>query len=256
MRTMRIPLPARRRRQRGFTLIEAGIALVIMGLLLSGTVTLYIASLRNTGAASTQVQATLDAAGAIQYIMVTAREAMSVALPSDTTTVTGTPAWAPPTGATSSYLSSGVATGIQLTFADNATSAATTATVLGANGSAISPAPKVYDHNNTGLTVWIYRADASGTPNPTTGTYLHMKTKLTNGTYQDRNIAKMVLKTRTDAVSFTRPATSQTEFSVELVSGGYSPISPDGQETDENSNGILVPLSGKCVLMRNHKVNS
>jgi prepilin-type N-terminal cleavage/methylation domain-containing protein len=239
---MRLKAP---RHKRGFTLVEVGISLLIMSLLMLGASDLFLTAARNTTSTTARVQTTQDAANGLQYILNNGRVATSYAVPGDT-------AWVAPRGATASYQSGTVNTGIQFSYDNRAT---TTPTLCVTNCTSGTTRVGIYDPTQptAGQTIWIYRADADGTPDPTAGMYLHATIRPAGMTssVSDTNItlARLIETTRTDAVSFIKLDTK--DFQAEVVSSTYA--GPNTwTATDESDSSLnAAPLTCKSVRLRN-----
>ena len=109
------------RRARGFTLVEAMVAMGLMTLLLAGTMDLFLTATRTTTRATAQVSANMDGANALQHVTSDTREALWFALPDDPSVASSLAAFTPPPGDTVAQFKTTVNgvtvdTGIQLTF--------------------------------------------------------------------------------------------------------------------------------------------
>ena len=74
-----------KRHQSGFSLLESLIALSLISLVLLGSVDLYVNATRLSAKTQAEMSANLDAANVIQFVIMQAQEALSFALPGETT---------------------------------------------------------------------------------------------------------------------------------------------------------------------------
>ena len=157
----------RSRRLRGFTLVEAMVAMGLMTLLLAGTIDLFLAATRTTARASAQVSANLDGANALQHVTSDTREALWFALPDDHAVASALANFTPPPGDTTAQFETTVGgvnvdTGIELTFPVTATQTLCNTSVSSTLSAPTYDRTQSVSDGNSAYTLWIYRADAGG----------------------------------------------------------------------------------------------
>lgn len=258
------------RHQRGFTLVEMMVALPLAALLLLGTISLYIMALRLGSKTSAELVTTQDAANAIQQVVEMTREAQVFTLPDET-------GFTPPTGYSTNDFQATlngatVFTGVELTMPPMlqpsdigyTDSSLKYITVKNASGNDLPAEPQTTSlpfapYLCTGAAsqfYLIYRSNADGTPNPTTGNYLWEKSLGNTSPPVNSALCRTIASGTPNAVQFVRPVdaggnTLPYQMEIKIVSGAYSPI--NGVQTSEEGNGTYTSkLVGKCVLMRDH----
>jgi type II secretory pathway pseudopilin PulG len=271
----------KRKRARGFTMVEALLAMSLMGLLGSGAVSLFLAATRLSLKSGAQTSAGLEAANALEYVIEQTREAQSFSLANELTNNGG--AFIVPGGrAASDFQTTMTSTIGGVTSTENIYTAmelalppSQTVTVKDTSGSDKA----VVDNNNSTpidragtstSTLLIYRGDPDGTPDsdPTgsavanAGTYLWVYTMPSTHLFDlvnhpPRALCKSIAVSP-NAVQFIRPfvggSAAQYQVQIKIISGYYSAI--NGTQTSEATDGSQVSqLSGKCALMRNHSNN-
>ena len=281
----------RKRRIRGFTLMEVMVTLPLVALLFGGTITLFTEAQRMVQRTSVSVQASQDAAVGLQYIVGTTREAIQFSLPPDTTSAsTNGMAFVAFDGNVNDYQANGINTAVEMLMPSAASSVKTIGqpatagfNVLDRSGNAVAPAPGGYDRTLTqvsggtlvsplpGDLVCIYRGDAYANASPSSGQYL-WSVRRPAGTYtydttQDvrQKLCKLILTKHADgtaaadAVQFIGkntpgtdiPASMPYELEFKLVCGAQTSI--NGTQTNEAGDGSSISaLVGKCGLLRNH----
>lgn len=226
--------------------METMIAVVLMGLILGGTMDLFLTTTRTTASTQARLTATLTAANAMQRVMNDAREAQSVDISARTFNSKSTDA------------PDGTHAGMTLTYppamADTAVTLTTGTYTLSATN---SPSDALYNRATAGTTTLsIYRADSDGTADPTAGQYLWVVGTEPGHTAiaaPGRSIARLadtatVAAAISDAVRFTQPnAYNLNEVEIRLVGSAYSPINKD--QTSESTG--TTELTAKAVLLRN-----
>ena len=255
----------RSRRARGFTLVEAMVAMGLMALLLTGTTDLFLTATRTTARAGAQVSANMDGANALQHVTSDTREALWFALPDDPAVASSLAAFTPPPGDTvgqfeTTYAGGTVDTGIQLTFPQTTTQTLCNASVGNTLSTTTYDRTQSVPDGSSANTLWIYRADAGGVPDAAAGAYLWAYgMEPGTATVVSYALCKSVdTNSDPEAVMFVRPTNGAAQplvlpYQVEakIISSYYSPIG--GQQTSEAANGTSqTALSGKCVLMRDH----
>ena len=198
---MKAFVPLRRvsaRSRSGFTLIEVGLALLIMSMLFLGATDLFLTAARNTASTNARTQTTLDASNGIQYVLMNGREATSYAVPTDA-------GWVSPRGTAASYQSGAIYAGIEFNYDNRVTTQPILCVTDCVAGTASVP---VYDSTQptTGQTIWVYRADVDGTPDAAAGMYLHATIRpagaVGSGSDTNYTISRTIETTRTDASQF------------------------------------------------------
>jgi type II secretory pathway pseudopilin PulG len=266
----------RKCRNQGFTLVEATISLLLMGLLMLGTVDLFIASLRGAVNSESLVFANLDAANALQNIVESTREAYFFQLPDESD-------FSPPAGATAgSYETTMAVTGGSETICTgmlvcmpNATYTSATGLPIEFNGTnSVTYQPTLYTRQQgpngqtSGQEIMYFRADPNGAPDATNGTCLWAQTVGDQDGSQptiNRAIISSLAGNIPNALQFVRPqtvpnglgVTSDIPYEVEIkvICSYYAPTG--GGATNEVSNGEgTTSLDGKCVFMRDHELSS
>jgi type II secretory pathway pseudopilin PulG len=264
-----------RRKSCGFTLIEATISLLLMGMLLLGSINLFIGALRNTIDAQALVYSNQDASAALQTIVDKTREAYYFQLPDEA-------AFAPPAGTSAgSYqtqitVSGGsetVCTGMLITMPNKSQSVS----VALDSGSTSVPGFYYRDQGTNGLVsgqqILYYRSDPDGTPDAAAGTCLWALTVSDNdGSSPTFNQA--LIKTVAplpNAIQFVRPQSEPNslgvttsipyEVEIKIICSSYAPTSTAANgsyATNEVSNGGSgsTYLDGKCVFMRDHELSA
>ena len=271
----------KRKRQVGFTMVEALLSISLMGLLGSGAVSLFLAATRLSLKAGAQTSAGLEAANALQYVIEQTREAQSFALPNELTGSGG--AFIVPGGRSAADFQTTLTSTIDgVTSTENIYAAmelalppGQTVTVKDTSGSdkavADSSGNTPIDRTgNSTSTLLIYRGDPDGTPDPdptgsavvNAGTYLWLYTMPSNNIFDivahpPRALCKSIAVSP-NAVQFVRPflngAETPYQVQIKIISGYYSAI--NGTQTNEATDGSQVSqLSGKCALMRNHSTS-
>ncbi len=272
------------RRQQGFTLVEAMVALGIMMVLMLGTMDLFIGSLRLASRSTAEVFASQDAARSLRHIIDDTREALWFALPdandandlSNSGTLYFTEELATVTGMSSyttanfishdSTSSNFCDTGMFIAFpaADSSEGVILTSSAT----QSLSTASNKYNlYNRTspfGSYLFLYRANSNGTPNALTGTCL-WEVGTDNGATVNQAIITSV-NSSWDAIQFLRPwnTTNNTgtpnipyEAEIKITSGYFSII--NGVQTNESTGGAdknTTQLVGKCIAMRNFELTS
>lgn len=239
------PLRARRQAQSGFTLVEAAVAMVIMGLLFAGTIDLFLSSTKLSGKANAQVASSQDSANAVQRIIEKTREAQALRLPGDAgfAPLAGYPALA------TNYQTTlnGATIDTALEISSPGTQSPSVLDTAGATQTVAA-----YDRSSASGYTLYYRGNANGTPNPVSGAYL-WEYSSPAGTTVAR--CKTLDTQAANAVQFVQPTGSATEVEVKIVSAAYSLI--NGQQTNEETDGSQTSgLTGKCVLMRDYSTNN
>lgn len=267
----------RRRRQAGFTLLEMGIAIVLMAMIFIGTWTMYLSMAQTAMRTDSEVYASQSAANALQYMIMQTRESWDFLLPGETHT------YGSSGGATSSFTGiSGYAASSNYTYS-NSTQTINTAvellmpvvnsadTAFGGTSSAseytlgpTSSYGSLYSIGGSapGNALLFYRSDSNGTPDPSAGMYLWMYSLWDSGATYNKKLVELfdtqsAARNVPNAIQFDRPyeAGSNTtlpfELEIKIICGNYSPI--NGVQTNEATNGAdATALTGKCVLMRDH----
>lgn len=240
-------VPRHPRNTAGFTLVEAMTGLVLMGLLVSGAMSLFVSSTRSVAQAYARTDAAAKGANGLQATLSAIREASAAALP-------GEAAFSPNNtynGAAFTTTVGGqtISTAALLTYPG----ASSTVTVFYQGQSrAVTPAP--YDRSLPGTTsLLIYRADfgksgvADGTPNASAGRFLAQS----SGTLS--SATKICTLSDTDAVAAATPnavqflRTGPNQIEIRLIVNNYSP-----NASQQSSESTQTLLTGKCVLLRNH----
>lgn len=279
----------RRRRQRGYGLLEMVISIAVMSLVFLGSVLLLDTSARTVARTQAQIYASGDASDSIQKVIAQLREADSFLLPVSQAAGTAEVRWVVPSGTTATQFvatlnGQTLATAVEVTMPGALTPAingyktgVTDIYVQSSSGAPLPLNPKkapfaqtpYYNGAIGATTCLIYRGDLDGTPDadPTgspvagAGTCLWQYKLLPDGTRDPVNnpnvqLCKSVAST-SNAIQFVRPvqgaaSTNQVEF--KLISSYYSPI--NGQQTNEEGNGASSSqLVGKCVYMRDHQTS-
>ncbi len=256
-----------RRQRRGFTLLEAMVALTLMALIFTGTMDLCTMAARTTLKVNSQMSASLDSSIALQQVIETIREAQSFSLPNETPANGGS--FVMPTGFTGANYSTTLSGENIYTAMEVAQSATAAVTVKDSGGNTIAVTPAAYNRDAASpSTLLIYRGDPNGTPdsNPSgstvrnAGTYLWQCTVSGAGATSGLRALCKSISTAPNAVQFVRPyvgnpAQAQPfQVEVKITSGYYSLV--NGSQTNEETNGSTVSqLSGKCVLMRDHAIS-
>ena len=247
--------PIRRRKyQQGFTLLETGIAVMLMSLILMGTMDLFMNASRSSLRANSEASAGQDSANAMQRVIDKTREARSMLLPSEGT-IDG------PSGTTAASFQTTMVNGEVINAALELNMPATTSITV-KNGAGASLALTQYDRTATATHALFYRGNSGtdSTPNPATGKALW---EYDSPAGTSTVLCKSIDAGTPNAVQFVRPLSAQvngaaatsTQIEAKLVSG-YSSMLANGQQsvqTNEATGGSnTTTLTGKCVLMRNH----
>lgn len=241
----------RRARRAGFTLIEASLALSLMGLLFIGAMNLYITATRTATAATAQNDSSGRAANAIGRINDDAREAYFIDLPSDADGDSPSSFPTSPYAKAAYVATDGTDAAIQFTYPTASSQA-----VLDSAGTSRTASPAPYSRGASASTLMIFRSDGSGAPKPNDGQYLWAKGS-ERGTAINAKIARLYDTNSTpiaDAVCFDRPTDSsgttlKNEVEIRIIAAAFSLAAGGGQQSSESSRTLLT---GKCVLMRNH----
>jgi type II secretory pathway pseudopilin PulG len=249
-------MPVRRVRtcKLGYSLPEAMISLAILSLLFVTALTVYVASFKLSMRVQASVSATTDAGLAIERIMNDVREAAWIDLPDDPSSQFTAPPGVTSSSFSTTYLGNTVDTAVEIVYQS-------TSSVTVSSGTNTTVSDTIDDRNGISSTqiLWIYRSDASGTPNAAGG-YLWINGS-ENGTTVDQAIMKSVDPTSSGAVQFSRPYNAASspsalpyQLQAKIVSSYYSPV--NGNQTSESTNGTqATDLAGRCVEMRNHDTN-
>jgi type II secretory pathway pseudopilin PulG len=281
-----------RRRNRGFTLVEACVSMVVMSLILLGTIDLFISSLRNTANSNGLIFANADASNALQTIVESAREAYYFSLP-------GESGFVPPEGMTvgnytTTNLNDGesetIYTGIEITYpvlvSQSPLSGVSQQPVniqcdSGACTNA-NPVP-VYsradsDNGNTtnqNLQILYYRSDTNGTPDANNGACLweyelspvagDINQPLIGGRNSNLDPVFTSIANIPNSVQFVRPQTTGSDGSVvsipdqlevKVICSYYTPTNGNASNEVTNGTGQTTSLDGKCVFLRDHELTS
>jgi prepilin-type N-terminal cleavage/methylation domain-containing protein len=239
------PLRARRHAQSGFTLVEAAVAMVIMGLIFAGTIDLFLSATKISGKANAQVASSQDSANAVQHIIEKTREAQALHLPDDAgfTALAGYPAIA--TNYEATFAGATVDTALEVSAPGTQTPS-----VLSSSGATVTLA--AYDRSTSSGYTLYYRGNANGAPNPASGAYLWEYSSVAGTTIAR---CKTLDTTAANAVQFVQPSGGATQVEVKIISAAYSLLS--GQQTNEETGGTQSSeLTGKCVLMRDYSSNN
>ncbi len=237
----------------GFTLVEVIIGGALTLLMFFAAIDVYVASARVATRTSAACASTTDAANAAQRVCLDVQTAHWLALPQET-------GWTSPQGeppGAFQTLSGGVTVATGAVFAYPPPASATVQAVSGSPIalSTLADRPAV---PQAAVMLWIYRADADGTPNAQTGQYLWER-----GTRAGQAVNQAILSslptTVSDAVQLGRPVDStgqalpyQLRFRLLSVSG----TAGQGRQTSEmNPDPALAAVVGKCVLLRDHELN-
>jgi type II secretory pathway pseudopilin PulG len=269
-------------RLRGFTMVEALLAMSLMGLLGSGAMALFLSATRLSLKSSAQTSAGLEAANALEYVIEQTREAQSFSLANELPISGG--AFIVPGGR--------AASDFQTTMTSTIGGVTSTENVYTAMELALPPGQAVTVKDTSGIDkavvdssnhatpidragtsttmLLIYRGDPDGTPDPdptgstvaNAGTYLWQYTMPAGNAfnttiYPPRALCKSIAVSP-NAVQFVRPivggSPASFQVQVKIISGYYSAI--NGTQTNEAADGSQVSqLVGKCALMRNHSTN-
>lgn len=251
----------RRNAQNGFTVFELMITIGIISLLMLGTMDLYVGASRFTMRTQAEVFATYDAGTAMYQLIDQAREAQWLALPGETTPggstmFQGLTSYPSVANYQTTDQSRTIETAMMLVFPASRTGASAMTVNLGTGSTTLTGTSAVYDRNLTDDKLLIYRSDANGVPNPSSGTMLWIYSLSDNGATYNRAIIKSIATTPA-AVEFVRPTDSSNnilpyQVQIKVISGFYSPIY--GHQTNEETNALYTSqLTGMCVLMRDHE---
>lgn len=261
----------------GFTLLETMIAMGLMALLFLGAVTLYVEATRISAKSGAQITAAQGAANGLQHVEGDIREAYDFALPEDGATFgsdlgTGYTPSAFQTTYTDpvTSLSRTIDTGIRLTYP-----ASGTAAVYDSSGAQVTPAVTLYDSTAAGSILYVYRADlpASSSATPATPDASQGDCLWASGAEGGKAINQCLVRLSDgrqaaggvsaanavpNAVEFVRPSSVSYQVQIRLISSFYSPIGTGNSALSfqQTSEGSKLLLTGKCVLMRNHKTGS
>lgn len=233
----------RSKRLRAFTLIEASISIVLMGMLMLSVVSLYIFATRTVAATDGQMQACQDANKALTHIINETEIAGSVTLPGD-------PNWNTTQYPLSNYQTSGgtIDTAMLITNAGNGP----TITFENSSGAMLNnPVPTFDTEYESATSTLIWRGDASMNPSPSAGQYLYETTNGVTTTIIKPTSHGGGLAPTAGALQFDWPtSTLNNEVEIKIVCSYYSPTT--GSASNESTNGSAVTtLTGKCVMMRN-----
>jgi hypothetical protein len=197
-----------------------------------------------------QVFAGGDASNALQSVVDRSREAAEIILPTES-------GFTPPAGlAASGFLVAAadpdadpVCTGMQLTVVTTQGTSSQTGFVRGDGNVADIVALGPGFGASTRETVWVYRADPNGAPNPGGGTCLWIR-GVEQGRAVDRALIRSVDTSAPGAVAFARPSSLPNQVTIAVRSSYFSPIH-GAQTSDTNDRSRTITLTGRCVLLRN-----
>lgn len=240
-------------RKYGFTLVEVIIGGALTLLMFFTAIDVYVASARVATRTSAACASTTDAANAGQRMVQETQEAHWLALPSES-------GWTSPQGEPSgAFLTSSrgaaVATGAMFAFPPSASATVQAVSGSSLSQSALADRPAV---PSAPLMLWIYRADADGTPDASAGQCLWER-----GTRAGQPVNQAILTslppTIPDAAQFGRPTdTAGRALPYQLRFRLLSSVGTAGQgrQTSEmNPDPALAAVVGKCVLLRDHEMN-
>ena len=245
---------AKRRGQRGLTLIEVIIGTALTLLLLFGALNVYVAGAQLSLNTAASCYAATDGANSVQHIVRDTEEARWLALP-------GTTGWTSPANAPLSAFQTTdngavISTGVELMLPATAS-----VSVQSRSGAALSVSPALYDRSQDAAPsspLWIYRADSNGTPNGAAGAYVWLY-GTEHGQSVNQALVSSLSPTAANAVKFSRPTAASAQalpyqLQISLVSAYYSPLR-QAQTSEINSTALEEYATGKCVLLRNHEMN-
>ena len=245
----------RRRRGQGFTLTEIMASLFALCLLLTGSVALFIATLRTTASVANSTGVSLDAANAAQRVIEDLREAQDFV----------------PVDANRNPLAGGASgSGLYICFP-----AAYKAVTVGRGGSAtdtLSATPAsgssdaLEDPTSYAGMLYVYRSDSYGAPSET-GTCLWMRgtengaaipASTVNGTaVPGRCLVSTLDPASPTAVQFSRAMDTNTPpnvlpFRAQISLSCSTADTLHARTSSDSTSGDAVNMAGECVQLRNH----
>lgn len=238
------------RGNKGLTLVEVSLAVTLMLLLFIATMNLFVTSCQTAMQANAQGFAGADAANAMQRVVDVTRAAHRVVLPGESG-FTGFD-----TFNANSFRNVTVddtyATGVELVFAPTQA-----ISVVAFDGSSTPFQPNDLKVGAAGVPsrLWIYRANADGSPNAASGRCFWIR-GTENGVAMNRALINSVDTASPNGVWFERPrwisspVVRQRQVMVRVRSSYFSPFG--GRQTNDTSNkNNITQLTGRCVLVRN-----
>lgn len=250
-------IPSRRKNRTpsasaAFTLVETMVSVAIGAILLTGTMNLYLATLRTSSRTVAQVSSTERASVTIAKIVDISRECYNLALPTDSSGFTVPLAG---TSASNYQTTDGSAAALQLTAPS--TGAISVSNSAGTTKTAGTDFPVTYVHA-AGPTLTLYRSDGAGNPAPNTGQYLWEvgtppgESALAAGGKKMAVLAETasIAAATSDAVTFVRAPGSTAgvpAVAIHVIASDYSAV--NSSQSNESTSTQIV---GKCVLLRNH----
>lgn len=230
------------RRRRGFTLIEATIALLLTSLLFLGSMEMFVTMCRTTTKNSAEVNSSATAAIGLQRIVEMTNESTRVTLSTES-------GFEVPGGtdfqSSQFRTSAGVCTGLQVTTTTAQSASGAPIVFIKSNGQSATVIPHGSSFGANGMdeSLWIYRANNNGTPNANSGTTLWAKGKY-QGQAMSRPLVKNLDASSLVALKFSKPEPNQ--MGVTIRSSDYSAIGEQG--VSKNS---VVQTASTAVLLRN-----
>ncbi len=213
----------------------------------------YVASARVATRTSAACASTTDAANAVQRVSQEAQTAHWLALPLES-------GWTSPRNEPpSAFLTSsgGVTVATGAAFAYPPPASATVQAVSGSPLSLSTLAARPAVPSDPAM-LWVYRADADGTPDAPAGQYLWERGTRA-GQAVDQAILSSVPATVPDAVQFGRPTDSAAQalpYQLRFWLFSASGTAGQGRQTSEmNPDPAQAAVVGKCVLLRDHEMN-
>lgn len=246
------------RARRGHTLPELMVSMSLIALLLGGSVSVFLMTLRLSGSVTAASLSSTDASFAVQRITADLHEANSFALLDN------------PTYDATDKNGNVVITGITISFPISLISAASgDGKIYYTTGANVSRGPLTgadvpYNcASASAATVSFYRANwhqtdgADGSPNPATGKCLWV-TGTENGAAVTPGPVITTIAPTVDAVQFVHPMQPGglipilSEAQIKIVSGQYDPI--HGSASSDSVAGGATALTGDCVYLQNRNL--
>ncbi len=245
----------RRRCGRGFTLIEVLTSLFALCLILTGSVALFIATLRMTASVTNSTSVSLDAATAAQRVIENLREAQDF-VPVD---ASRNPV---PDGSSGSGLYICFPSAYKPVTVGRGGGATVTLSATPAAG----PPSAVYDTSSFTKNLYIYRSDGSGNPSEN-GTCLWIQgtengaavpSSVVNGVaVPGHSLVKTLDPASPSAVQFSKVMDTNTPpnvlpFRVQISISCSTPDTLHARTSSDSTAGDTVSMTGECVQIRNH----
>ncbi|HEY3330496.1 MAG TPA: type II secretion system protein [Capsulimonadaceae bacterium] len=234
------------KRNRAYTLVELMVALVCVGLILGSVIQYYMLVLQTTYRSQNIMLSSADASTATATIIDAAREARLAILPNDGQ-------FTAPPGVSNSFTTTDTAgatvyTGMMLQYPKHTEQPGFR--VEGGTSASETPPTFVFNRTEIGNSIWFYRSDAGGVPNPSSGQYLWEKGTDPDGTAINRYVIKTLPNNSPTALQFENVLELTREIQFKVVSRFQSTAA--GRDTNETGFGNnMTAITGQCVLQRN-----